>query len=113
MSYNVISNELIYCSVQSLESSTKTENLLKIRKLAVRLYMTNMKESLPKDELLVSGQLWEDPRSLWELLVDEKNRQMICKTEGIEPLGFKANRLQKWQAEMVKNLTDPVRFSAW
>ncbi|KAF3574740.1 hypothetical protein F2Q69_00058264 [Brassica cretica] len=32
---------------------------------------------------------------------------MICKTEGIEPLGFKANRLQKWQAEMVKNLTDP------
>ena len=72
-----------------------------------------MKESRPKDELLVSGQLWEDSRSLWDLMVDRKNRQSACNLREKELLGFIVNLLQKWQVEMVKNLADPVRFSAW
>jgi len=55
-----------------------------------------MKESRPKDELLVSGQLWEDSRSLWDLMVDRTNRQSACNHREKELLGFIANLLQKW-----------------
>ena len=72
-----------------------------------------MKDSRPKDELLVSGKLWEDSRSLWDLMVDRTNRQSACNHREKELLGFIVNLLQKWQVEMVKNLADPVRFSAW
>ena len=72
-----------------------------------------MKEPRPKDELLVSGKFWEDSRSLWDLMVDRTNRQSACNHTEKELLGFIVNLLQKWQVEMVKNLGDQVRFSAW